>query len=351
MTPSSPASTRRTRVLIPGERPVPDDFYAERAGTEAREPLNKTAFRQAERKYKTPDAPLAEALDFGTGTDCDARSSHDEIVRIGTWTRTDGSERPVYGVSGVDGFIYVPQALTEDEQLHFATQSFVVYPRKPNASNLDAHYELPDEGMFPHVMAGESMTIRHRTDGRTELITADAIESRLIRKMRWVTLGYQYNWTTKEYNFDRVDEGAHFPTDLFSWTRQAVEKLGFGSDYRPEAGIVNYYQPDDTLTGHVDRSERNMTAPLVSISIGRSAIFLLGGRSRDDEPVRAIIVRSGDLSILSGPSRHFFHGVPRILPEHPAFLHPAAQQHDSQLNGVLTLMQNCRININVRQVT
>jgi alkylated DNA repair protein alkB family protein 1 len=54
----------------------------------------------------------------------------------------------------------------------------------------------------------------------------------------------------------------------------AIEQVGYegmwkntyqGTQYRPEAGVVNYYQYKDTLMGHVDRSELNMDAPLVSI--------------------------------------------------------------------------------------
>ena len=92
-----------------------------------------------------------------------------------------------------------------------------------------------------------------------------------------------------------------------------------------------------------------MTAPLISLSIGLSAIFLLGGLSREDDPIRAILVKSGDLSILSGPSRLLFHGVPKILP-HQAIDYPTNIENDSDLEACIKLMKNCRININVRQV-
>ena len=99
-----------------------------------------------------------------------------------------------------------------------------------------------------------------------------------------------------------------------------------------------------------------MTAPLVSLSIGMPAIFLLGGLSREDSPVRAFIVRSGDLSILSGPSRLLFHGVPKIISESQVDFKKNQEfdddsdDADSDLESCLKLMKNCRININVRQI-
>ena len=55
-------------------------------------------------------------------------------------------------------------------------------------------------------------------------------------------------------------------------------------DYRAEAAIINYYPMDSSLGGHVDYSEPNKNAPLVSISIGQSAIFLIGGPSKSIKP-------------------------------------------------------------------
>ena len=341
--------TVRTRILVPGDEAPKDDFYAERSGPEARQPLNNTALRLAERKYKAAGADLSEAFDF-SDLSKNRPEIANEIVLLGTWTCTNGTEKPVYGIKGVEGFMYVPEALTSEEQLHFMYQSFTSYAKHPNATNLDAHYETPAEGFFHFFESQTDLQMKKKVDGQHATFKASEIEDKIIRKIRWITLGYQYNWTTKEYNFDDVDASTIFPSDLADWTRMAVEKLGFGPDYRPEAGIVNFYQPDDTLTGHVDRSERNMEAPLVSLSIGRSAIFLLGGRSREDAPVRAIIVRSGDLSILSGPSRHLFHGVPKILPESTFVVPEKTFTSFESLESCLSLFRDCRININVRQV-
>lgn len=336
--------TVRTRIFVPGDERPSEDFYAERSGPEARVPLNNTAFRQAERRYKSSNLDLSEVYDFTL------EKLRDDVKVLGSWTCSDGTERPVYGIEGVEGFIYVPGAMTYKEQLHFIKQSFTEYAKKPNATNLDAHFDIPKEGLFPYYKDQKECKIYNKKNDKFEKsCDSKTLEERFIRKIRWITLGYQYNWTTKEYNFDDKDFNATFPQDLSSWAKQAVEQLGFDSEFKSEAGIVNFYQPDDTLTGHVDRSEKNMTAPLVSMSIGLSAIFLLGGLSREDSPVRAVHVRSGDLSILSGPSRLLFHGVPKILSEQ-AIQYPDDFDGDSDLEAYVRLMKNCRININVRQV-
>lgn len=338
--------TVRTRILVPGDEVPTEDFYAERHGPEARAPLNMTAFRQAERRYKGSNIDLSEVYDFSKEK-CELK---EDIISLGTWKCSDHIERPIYGIKGVEGFLFVSGAMNTSEQLYFLEKSFTEYPKNPNATNLDAHFSLPSEGLFSYFKDGKECKIYNKSKEVEENWDPKSLEKKFIRKTRWITLGYQYNWTTKEYNFDDKDFKSIFPEDLGEWIRQAAEKLGFGPDYKPEAGIVNFYQPDDTLTGHVDRSEKNMVAPLMSISIGLSAIFLLGGLSREDSPVRAIIVRSGDLSILSGPSRLLFHGVPKILEEQAINYPKNFASENSDLECCIKLMKNCRININVRQV-
>jgi alkylated DNA repair protein alkB family protein 1 len=104
---------------------------------------------------------------------------------------------------------------------------------------------------------------------------------------------------------------------------------------------------------HVDRSEVCATSPLVSISLGNSAIFLIGGQTRDVDPV-PILLRSGDVIIMSGPAcRRAYHGVPRIL-EGSLPPHLKTENIDSgehvEWAPYDQYMRTTRININVRQV-
>ncbi|KAL0092333.1 hypothetical protein J3Q64DRAFT_1807934 [Phycomyces blakesleeanus] len=100
----------------------------------------------------------------------------------------------------------------------------------------------------------------------------------LFRKMRWTTIGCHYHWPTKTYHLDRRFPVPEDVRDLTQAVAHAVERVGYegdksrswkneylGADFKAEAGVVNYYQYKDTLMGHVDRSELNMDAPLVSL--------------------------------------------------------------------------------------
>lgn len=101
----------------------------------------------------------------------------------------------------------------------------------------------------------------------------------------------------------------------------------------PEACLVNLYQGDARMGLHVDSDEEAWDAPVVSVSLGDTALFRIGGVLRSD-PSRSVRLSSGDVCILGGPSRRAFHGVDRIL------------------NGTSSLIpQGGRINLTMRRVT
>lgn len=87
----------------------------------------------------------------------------------------------------------------------------------------------------------------------------------------------------------------------------------------PEACLINYYGPDARMGLHQDRDEADLTAPVVSISLGDTALFRLGGDTRS-APTRSIRLASGDIFVLKGESRLAFHGIDRILPGTSALL-------------------------------
>jgi alkylated DNA repair protein (DNA oxidative demethylase) len=86
-----------------------------------------------------------------------------------------------------------------------------------------------------------------------------------------------------------------------------------GMDYLPEACLINCYGATAKLGLHRDQDEDAKDAPILSISLGDTAMFRLGGPERKS-PTRSFRLSSGDLMILEGPSRHWFHGIDRILP-------------------------------------
>ena len=80
----------------------------------------------------------------------------------------------------------------------------------------------------------------------------------------------------------------------------------------PEACLVNYYAASAKMGLHQDKDEEDFAAPVLSVSLGDTGIFRLGGRSRQD-PTRAFELRSGDVVVLGGDDRLAFHGIDRIL--------------------------------------
>jgi len=102
---------------------------------------------------------------------------------------------------------------------------------------------------------------------------------------------------------------------------------------RPEACLVNYYGGDAKMGLHQDKDEDDFDAPVLSVSLGDSAIFRAGGRSRGD-PTRKFELKSGDVVVLGGEDRLAFHGIDRILPG---------------TSGLLA--EGGRINLTLRRVT
>ena len=86
-----------------------------------------------------------------------------------------------------------------------------------------------------------------------------------------------------------------------------------GAPAPPDACLVNIYGPEARMGLHQDRDEADFTFPVLSISLGDTAIFRLGGLKRSD-PTRTLRLASGDVCLLSGPARLWFHGIDRILP-------------------------------------
>ena len=81
----------------------------------------------------------------------------------------------------------------------------------------------------------------------------------------------------------------------------------------PDAALINLYRDDARMGLHQDRDEADPRFPVLSISLGDTAVFRIGGTSRKD-PTRSLKLSSGDVCRLSGPARLAFHGVDRILP-------------------------------------
>lgn len=86
-----------------------------------------------------------------------------------------------------------------------------------------------------------------------------------------------------------------------------------GYEGEPEACLVNYYDDSARMSLHQDRDEEEFGAPVVSISLGNSCLFRVGGVNRTD-PTMSLKLKSGDVFVIGGEGRLCFHGVDRIYP-------------------------------------
>jgi alkylated DNA repair protein (DNA oxidative demethylase) len=82
--------------------------------------------------------------------------------------------------------------------------------------------------------------------------------------------------------------------------------------FPPQACLVNYYAGDAKMGLHQDKDEEDFSAPVLSVSLGDTGVFRVGGRSRKD-PTKAFELKSGDVVVLGGEDRLAYHGIDRIL--------------------------------------
>jgi DNA oxidative demethylase len=137
--------------------------------------------------------------------------------------------------------------------------------------------------------------------------------------VRMLCLGRHWNGRLYQYESTRADfDGAPappMPRD-FRTLAQRVAALA-GMSLEPDICIMNFYDADGRMGLHQDKDEhaRSIAAgvPVVSLSIGDTARFLIGGIRRRD-PVDALLLESGDAFVFGGPSRLRYHGVSRIIP-------------------------------------
>jgi len=86
-----------------------------------------------------------------------------------------------------------------------------------------------------------------------------------------------------------------------------------GGGAPPEACLINYYGPGAKMGLHQDRDEEDFAAPIVSVSLGETGIFRVGGTARKS-PTRRYELASGDVLVMRGEARLAYHGIDRIIP-------------------------------------
>ena len=130
----------------------------------------------------------------------------------------------------------------------------------------------------------------------------------------WVSdrRGYRYSATDPE----RGEPWPALPAVFRDLAAAAARAAGFAS-FEPDACLINAYVPGARMSLHQDRDECDFNAPIVSVSLGLPAVFLFGGQTRRDRPLRLPLAH-GDVVVWGGPARLAFHGVAPVADgQHP----------------------------------
>ena len=104
------------------------------------------------------------------------------------------------------------------------------------------------------------------------------------------------------------------PAPLAELAREAAQSTGFGR-FEPDACLVNRYLPGARLSLHQDRDERDLSHPIVSVSLGLPALFIWGGLQRADRTERVPLLH-GDVAVWGGVDRLRFHGIAPLRQAH-----------------------------------
>ena len=139
-----------------------------------------------------------------------------------------------------------------------------------------------------------------------------------VRMTNCGTLG----WVTDKERGYRYQ--AEHPVTGKPWPPMPARLLALWEDlagYRhpPEACLVNFYDDTAKMGLHQDRDEADLSAPVISVSLGDACLFRVG-QTRRDAPTVSLRLESGDVVTLGGEGRLCFHGVDRIYPSSSALL-------------------------------
>ncbi|KAL4985219.1 hypothetical protein BDW68DRAFT_179920 [Aspergillus falconensis] len=270
---------------------------------------------------------------------------------------------PVFTHRSVTGLLMVPSLFPPAVQMELLNRLFHRdLSNSAHKTNIHLHYDV----MYPVRLDGvteyrdttisfdESLDQRPMSffeDSQTrtfypkdpEVHKPLTMQSVLNKKLRWVTLGGQYDWTAKVYPAERPPA---FPEDIAELLRAAFPET------EAEAAILNLYSPGNTLSPHRDVSEE-CDAGLISVSFGCDGLFLI---SHDDGAGCEIIrLRSGDAVYMDGTSRFAWHAVPKILSGScPSWLADwpciPDDENGSRFKAWKGWMAGKRVNLNVRQM-
>jgi len=334
--------------------------------------------RQGENPNRMDD--LGDWIDFSQGPTEDNRiislDLPDEVADKHIY------KGPIFGLRGFPGLLFAPNALGEDVQNELAFQAVTKYCESPHKTNIDqcapkANEEVDESMKMWEDWKAETNWQESSTKKKQKALHSGRRKYRSLKKLSWATMGYHYDWTERSYNKDLKSSMPSLVENisvLFARTSLVMDNEATGAtnavSYTASASIVNFYSTKSNMGGHRDDLEFAMDKPIVSMSVGLPAVFLLGGKTNEEEPVVSILVRSGDVLCMGGDSRLNYHGMARVLPfsvqlperdsaccpldaDRIGLLDVSSNASDVSREDEQALdcfLSNHRININVRQV-
>ncbi|KAF7865434.1 hypothetical protein EAF04_006409 [Stromatinia cepivora] len=221
----------------------------------------------------------------------------------------------IYEHSGFPGLRLFPALLPPESQSLFVSRLLHRELSNPlHKTNFHDEYDIPypppDSSFFtyPHQAKNQVFAPKDPKSKYKPLNTAQALQ----KKLRWLTLGAQYNWNTRAYP---SSSPTPFPADV----SRLVTTL-FQNAFTPESGVVLMYSTKDFMPVHRDVSEE-CERGLASFTLGCDGLFVISRDVRKGEEhvsnreqdLVCIRVRSGDVIQMGGETRWAWHAMPKIM--------------------------------------
>lgn len=256
----------------------------------------------------------------------------------------------MYGYSEFDGLYFIPNYLSISEQFEWIKQSIKEFSNAPY-NNLTNLYKQQNKDIS-EIATWEKAIKNNNFDN--------------FRQLTWSNIGIQYDWTQRKYNLENVT--AKIPKTMLKLCQDCNNLLSQINDDKidddenkekmqiiPQTAIINFFKVNTKrpMGGHRDAAEL-VNAPLISISLGNEAIFLIS-KHDNIEPL-PIWIRSGDILIMSKKIRFALHSVARVCQNTcpKQLIQYFDQQQINNQNKEIQLMKKyimeSRINFNIRQV-
>ncbi|KAL0385352.1 UNVERIFIED_CONTAM: Alpha-ketoglutarate-dependent dioxygenase alkB [Sesamum radiatum] len=240
------------------------------------EESERTAFRKAEKKYKifydnTKKKKIARPVDLSEVMDfksiLERYNCNGELMGGVSVLKCD-FDRPIFCLESRPGFYFIPGALSVEEQCQWIRESLTSFPQPPDRTNHNAIYG-PIEDLFVSAKEGKVLVLEERlpdnvsSESEINVIQSDTSASQwkfveelgeshgrdasksvpasvLLRKLRWSTLGLQFDWSKRSYNVSLPHK--KIPDALCQLAkRMAAPAMPCGEEFQPEAAIVNYF--------------------------------------------------------------------------------------------------------------